>query len=196
MEGQEPVEIVTDKKKAIFAHTLELIRDNGFHGTTMSLLIKKAGVAAGTIYHHFDSKDTLILELHAYLRSKMAAALLDGDDEQQDFKERFFNFCTRQWQFYIANPEALYFIEQFVNSPYYQRCPEKENDRCQNIITRFIKTGVDDGVLKPVNYELLGIMVHSSVITTAKVKLKNRLEIGDKELKQVVDMLWDGIRQK
>ncbi|CAA9253801.1 MAG: Transcriptional regulator, AcrR family [uncultured Adhaeribacter sp.] len=190
------MEAITDKKKVIFKHTLELVRNHGFHGTTMSMLIKKSGVAAGTIYHYFDSKDTLIIELHGYIRSKMAAALLEGDDENKNYKDRFVAFWMRQWQFYTEYPDALYFIEQFVNSPYYQRCPEKENDRCQNIITHFVKTGVDTGILKPVNYKLMGIMVHSSVITAAKVKLNNRLETDEATLRQVVDMVWDGIENR
>ena len=39
-------EIIAEKKKAIFESTLELVRENGFHGTPMSLVAKKAGVAA------------------------------------------------------------------------------------------------------------------------------------------------------
>jgi AcrR family transcriptional regulator len=57
-------EIIAEKKKAIFESTLELVRENGFHGTPMSLVAKKAGVAAGTIYHYFESKDALIIALH------------------------------------------------------------------------------------------------------------------------------------
>lgn len=188
------MEIITNRKKAIFEHTLSLLRDHGFHGTTMSMLVKKAGVAAGTIYHHFDSKDTLILELHGYIRGKMAAALLAADDENKDYKARFIAFWTRQWQFYTENPDALYFMEQFVNSPYYQRCPEKENDRCQNMLTHFLKSGSDTGILKPINHKLLGILVHSSVITAAKVKLSNRPEIDDQALNQIVEIVWDGIK--
>ncbi len=189
------MESVTDKKKIIFDTTLALIRDNGFHGTTMSMLIKNSGVAAGTIYHYFDSKDSLIMELHAYIRTIMAAALLESDDASKNFKERFFNYWYRQWLFYTQYPNALYFIEQFVNSPYYLRCPHHDNDRCQNIITQFVKTGMETGILKPMNYKLMGIMVHSSVLTAAKVKLNQRLPIGDEEVQQIVEMVWDGIKQ-
>ncbi|QNF35699.1 TetR/AcrR family transcriptional regulator [Adhaeribacter swui] len=193
MEEAEPI---TEKKKAIFNTTLSLIRDHGFHGTTMSLLIKNSGVAAGTIYHYFDSKDSLIIELHAYIRTILANALLESDDQSKSFKERFFTFWNRQWLFYTQNPDALYFIEQFVNSPYYLRCPYYQNDHCQNIITQFVKTGIDAAILKPMNYRIMGIMVHSSVLTAAKIKLKNQLPIGEEEVSQVIEMMWDGIVNK
>ncbi|KAA9340234.1 TetR/AcrR family transcriptional regulator [Adhaeribacter soli] len=188
-------EILAEKKKAIFESTLELVRENGFHGTPMSLVAKKAGVAAGTIYHYFDSKDTLIIALHGYLRSRMFKTMLDGDDETRDFESRFFTFWKKHYHFYVQNPNALYFIEQFVNSPYYERCPEKENDRCQNIIAQFLKTGIETGVLKQMNLKLMSILVHSSVVTTAKVSLTKKVEIGETELQQVAQVIWDGIKQ-
>ena len=187
------MELVSDKKKAIFENTLDLIRDNGLHGTTMSLLIKKSGVAAGTIYHYFDSKDTLMMELHGYIREIMASAILEGDDESKDFKERFASFWTRQWQFYTEHPNALYFIEQYVNSPYYLRDPLIDNDRCQHIMTKFVKTGIDAGLLRDMDYRLMGIMVHSSVLTAAKIKLKKKIPFESKEINQLIEMVWDGI---
>ena len=51
---------IGDKKQAIFESTLALIRDHGFHGAPMSLVAKNAGVAAGTIYHYFESKEALL----------------------------------------------------------------------------------------------------------------------------------------
>ncbi|MFC5271102.1 TetR/AcrR family transcriptional regulator [Adhaeribacter terreus] len=187
-------EIIAEKKKAIFEGTLELVRENGFHGTPMSLVAKKAGVAAGTIYHYFESKDALIIALHGYLRSQMFKVMVESDDEQQDYKSRFFAFWKKHYQFYVQNPNALYFIEQFVNSPYYERCPEKENDRCQNIISNFVKTGIDDGTLKQMNLKLMSILVHSSVVTTAKIYLTKKVDIGDAELHQVAQLVWDGIK--
>jgi AcrR family transcriptional regulator len=43
---------------------LELFTTRGYHGTTTPLLAKKAGVAEGTIYRHFDSKEHLLNELY------------------------------------------------------------------------------------------------------------------------------------
>ena len=43
---------------------LELFTTRGYHATTTPLLAKKAGVAEGTIYRHFDSKEHLLNELY------------------------------------------------------------------------------------------------------------------------------------
>ena len=38
----------------------ELFTERGFHGTAMPLVAERAGVAAGTIYRYFDSKEALV----------------------------------------------------------------------------------------------------------------------------------------
>src|SRR5260370_27125667 len=43
---------------------LELFTTRGYHDTTTPLLAKKAGIAEGTIYRHFDSKEHLLNELY------------------------------------------------------------------------------------------------------------------------------------
>ena len=43
---------------------LELFTTRGYHDTTTPLIAKKAGIAEGTIYRHFDSKEHLLNELY------------------------------------------------------------------------------------------------------------------------------------
>ena len=62
---------ISDKRKSILDSTLELIRQNGFQGTPISLIAKNAGVAAGTIYHYFENKEAIIIELHDVIRKEM-----------------------------------------------------------------------------------------------------------------------------
>lgn len=190
------MENIADKKKAIFESTLGLIKEKGFHGTPMSQIAKNAGVAAGTIYHHFDSKDTLILELYAYIRDKMLAAMLQLDDPSMAYQDRFSNFWMSHCLFYIKNPNALFFMEQFVNSPYSNRDPLQENERYQHTFRNLIKTGVESGRLRPVNPLILSALIHGTIVNVAKMHLCQRVLITEAELKQIVEVIWDGMHQK
>lgn len=191
---REGLENIKDKKRAIFESTLALIREKGFHGTPMSQIAKNAGVAAGTIYHHFDSKDTLILELYTYIRDKMLEAMLQVDNEAMDYKDRVFNFWISHCHFYIKNPNALFFMEQFVNSPYSSRDPLQDNERFQNTFRDLIKTGVETGILKPVNPLVMSALIHGTIVNVAKMHLCQRVAISEGELQQIVEVIWDGMR--
>lgn len=188
------MEILTDKKKAIFESTLALVKEHGFHGTPMSQIAKNAGVAAGTIYHHFESKDTLIIELYSYIRQKMLQALLQDDNQEMNFKDWFFNFWLSHCLFYIQNPTELYFMEQFINSPYSSRDTFTENELFQNTFRDLVKTGVENGDLKQINFRILCSLVHGSVVNASKIQLCRKINITEEELHQIAGVVWDGIK--
>jgi AcrR family transcriptional regulator len=84
---------VTDEDKSqrrdeIMAAAKKVFARKGFHATTIADIAKKAGLAYGSVYWYFDSKDELFHALMAVeeeaLRSHVAAAVgarQDGDGE-------------------------------------------------------------------------------------------------------------------
>lgn len=49
-----------EKKKAIMDVALELFANEGFHGTTISRIAKKAEISKGLMYNYFTSKEELL----------------------------------------------------------------------------------------------------------------------------------------
>ena len=62
----------------ILEATLKLLSERGFNDTPMSLIVKESGVSTGNVYHHFANKDELIMELHAEIKRRFLATLMDG----------------------------------------------------------------------------------------------------------------------
>lgn len=62
----------TEKRDQILDAALTLFVDHGFRGTSTAEISKQAGVATGTLFHHFKTKQELIEEL--YLSAKKALA--------------------------------------------------------------------------------------------------------------------------
>ncbi|WP_242919143.1 TetR/AcrR family transcriptional regulator [Pontibacter liquoris] len=172
---------------------LALVKENGFHGTPMSMVARHAGVAAGTIYHYFESKEKLICELFGYIRKQMIAAVAKGDAEPLSYKDRFYSIWMNLYRFYEANPDMLWYIEQFVNSPYNTRKPEAGPDAFHSQLFSFFSRGVTEGYLKDMNPEILGILAHVNIIMTAKMQGKGQVVISDPELQQIAQLLWDGM---
>ncbi|WP_114783923.1 TetR/AcrR family transcriptional regulator [Botryobacter ruber] len=190
------MENLADKKKAILESTLELIKENGFHGTPMSLVAKQAGVAAGTIYHYFDSKDTLICQLFQYLRNQLLAVVRNSDVPGKPYQERFYDLWKSLCSFYTGNPNVLVFFEQFINSPYNKKRLEAGPDPFHQLIFSFLEEGVESGYLRPVNPEILGVLLHGSIVSTAKTYKFGNVQLGEADLEQIRQILWDGMAAK
>ncbi|PRY12005.1 TetR family transcriptional regulator [Pontibacter ummariensis] len=187
------MEQIAEKKKAILESTLDLIREKGFHGTPMSLVAKNAGVAAGTIYHYFDSKDKLICEVFTYIMDNMMEAVKQHDKEEMTYQARFFNVWRSQLRFYLENPKVLVFFEQFVNSPYNELIGHNRHDKLRQHLKLFLSNGVEAGYLRRVNPEVLSVLVLTNVITTAKMIRRGEINQESPEIEQIAEILWKGI---
>jgi AcrR family transcriptional regulator len=56
-------EIRSRTKHAIMVSALELFCNGGYHGTTVNMIAKKAGVSTGLMYNYFRGKDELLEEI-------------------------------------------------------------------------------------------------------------------------------------
>lgn len=185
-----------DKRTAIFESALALLREQGFHGTPMSQVAKNAGVAAGTLYLYFDSKDELIRELYLHVRDRMMEAVLQGDNPALAFKNRLFNFWENHFRFYVNNPDCLFFMEQFYSSPYGCGVSLHDHEGFKQTILRLFTCGVESGKLKKMEIGMFSVIIHGSIIAAAKSHLSGRVHFGKKELRQMLNIVWDGIRKK
>lgn len=187
------MEPIADKKKAIFISTMELVRERGFHGTPMSLVAKHAGVAAGTIYHYFESKEQLITELFDYAQQQVIEVVKRETCVDLPFKDCFFNLWSGLYAFYQNNQNLLRFFEQFVNSPYSAARPPMEKDKFYTLLFAFFEIGIQEGALKQVSPKILATLTHSSVLSMAKMTASGRLSLDSKELDQILRLIWHGI---
>jgi len=65
------------KRTAILEATLEIVAERGYAHTPTSAISKAAGVAEGTLFTYFDSKDEMINELYRVLRKEFDRELAD-----------------------------------------------------------------------------------------------------------------------
>ena len=186
---------ILDKKKAILLSALELIKEHGFHGTPVSQIAKKAGVAAGTIYHYFPSKESLILELHSMIKGEMVEAMFTHVDNKREYKQQFFEGWINLCKYFISNSSALIFIEQFNNSPFAKIAAEAETKASVNKFNQFFQAGMDKGYLKNMEYMLIASVVFGCITATAKYHISGRFGFTDKDLCSVANIIWDGIKK-
>ncbi len=184
------VENIAEKKQAIFESTLELIKEHGFHGAPMSLVAKNAGVAAGTIYHYFESKEQLICELYHYNKERITSVLDSSMDADIPCREKFFRIWTHLYAFYVQQPNVLIFFEQFVNSPFKS---DRSPDHFKGKLYDFFAEGIKRGHFKVVKPEILVVLTMGSIHATAKLRMFGKMVLSRNDLDRVVTILWDGM---
>lgn len=74
----------SERRQALVEIAAELFAERGFRSTTVREIGEAAGVLSGSLYHHFDSKETIIEEiLSSYLDNLMTTyrEIVDRDED-------------------------------------------------------------------------------------------------------------------
>ncbi len=184
----------TEKKQAIYESTLRLIREFGFHGTPISQIAQEAGVATGTIYHYFVSKDALIIELFHYIKARMRNAIFKEGEQILPYPDRFVSIWINLVEYYIQHPEVLSFVEQFFSSPYVKIVYPEDRVCFQDEVSSFLKQGITEGYIKPLDINIISAAFIGTVSATAKRNIGGRFAIAEENLKKMVGIIWEGIK--
>ncbi len=184
----------TEKKQAIYESTLRLIKEFGFHGTPMSQIAQEAEVAIGTIYHYFTSKEELIFELFRHSKTKILNAIFKANERTLPYPERFATIWINLVKYYIQYPEVLSFMEQFFSSPYAKAIYAEGSICFQDEVSNFLKQGVEEEFIKPLDINIISAVFIGTVAATAKRHTNGRFTFEDEHLKKMVAIIWDGIK--
>jgi TetR/AcrR family transcriptional repressor of multidrug resistance operon len=106
-----------DRAAAVRAAMRSLVARNGLHGTSMAAVAAEAGVATGTAYVHYDSKDELVVAAYLELKRALGAAAVQDLDPAAPPAERFRTMWRSTYEFLAAEPERARFLAQIDSSP-------------------------------------------------------------------------------
>jgi AcrR family transcriptional regulator len=95
-----------------------LVAENGLHATPMSAVAARAGVATGTAYVHYASKDELVLAAFREAKVELGTAAVARMDPDAPPATRFEQLWLGVHGHLTQNPELARFLTQVENSPY------------------------------------------------------------------------------
>jgi AcrR family transcriptional regulator len=100
-----------DKRRKIFDAALQVFTEHGFHESTMDEIAAASGVAKGTVYRYFASKEDLLDHLlkstSRRIAERFAGAFVSGGDVVDQIR-----VFIEQWVFFIEENQSLYRLIQ------------------------------------------------------------------------------------
>ncbi|WP_433468110.1 TetR/AcrR family transcriptional regulator [Spirillospora sp. CA-142024] len=79
--------LASERRAHLVKLAAELFAEKGFQATTVRNIADEAGILSGSLYHHFDSKESIVDEiLSGFFNDVMAAyqAVIDENDDPRD----------------------------------------------------------------------------------------------------------------
>lgn len=110
--------VAVDRAALVRSALRDLVAENGLHGTPMSAVAARAGVATGTAYVHYASKDDLVLAAYREAKLDLGHAAVAGMDADAPPAARFEQLWLGVHDHLIRNPQLARFLTQVESSPY------------------------------------------------------------------------------
>jgi len=185
-----------NKKQQILATALKLFVANGFHGTATAKIAEEAGVANGTLFHHFKTKEELVVGLYISIKEELAASTATISHATEFITPQFKNvyFHTIEWA--LANRDKFYYIWLFEMSPYRSQISSEAMWKQSIVLYQLITEGIKKKLLQPRPIDLILTIFNSHIFGI--YQYLNTGANSQKERELVIyegyEMIWDMLK--
>lgn len=184
-----------EKREKLLAAALNLFVEFGFHDTPTSKIAKEAGIANGTLFYFFSTKDELVKALYIDIKSHLNGHISETIKDETSLQGILKGYYSATLHWALKHKTEFRFIEQFNSSPYLKQIAEEEIQKYIKPIMALLKNGIKDKVIKPLDADLLftllsGHTFSSNHYLVAKQFSKHKQE---KVINDTFDLLWDMI---
>jgi len=101
-----------DKRSAILDAATRLFAERGLAATPTSEISRRAGVAEGTLFTYFETKDDLINSLYREIKLELADAMMSDFPRKKNVRARLRHVWDRYVNWGIANPKQRKVLAQ------------------------------------------------------------------------------------
>jgi AcrR family transcriptional regulator len=152
----------------VLAAALEAFAQDTYNGTPMTAVAERAGVAVGTIYRHFPSKDALGNAVYRRWKGRLLEYLSAGATPAESVRDTFGRFWRALLAFAADHPTAFAFLEHQQHEGYLDTESRAVSDRLVTAATDWIARGQRAGEIRPGEPEVLLALVYGALVGVTK----------------------------
>ena len=177
-----------DRAAAVRQALRRLVAERGFHGASMSAIAAEAGVATGTAYTHYGSKDDLVLAAYLETKAELSAAVTAHIDAETDPAERFRSMWLASYRHLAGKPDHARFLLQVDSSPYRAQAYEALAREGDPILEQAASPALAARLL-PLPLDVLYELGLAPAVRLAA----SGTELSDAELEEISDACWRAV---
>lgn len=106
-----------DRAAQVRRALVEMVAERGLHGASMAAIAGHAGVATGTAYVHYASKDELVVAAYTEVKADLGDAAIQALDSAGPPVEQFLTVWHAVREHLVADPLRARFLAQIDASP-------------------------------------------------------------------------------
>jgi TetR/AcrR family transcriptional regulator, repressor of fatR-cypB operon len=180
-----------DKRQAILGAALRRIARSGLHNTPMSAIAREAGVAAGTLYIYFRSKEELINALYLELIVDRMAAISRAVDVGLPVTEQLWRAWSTLARWHLTHPDASSFMHQCEGSAILTGETRAAQAQLEASGREEYERGVREGRIRQMPLQVFHALFSGPILELAHMRDRGQIEIDERVLR----VTFEGVRR-
>jgi TetR/AcrR family transcriptional regulator len=187
-------------RETILEAAADLFSRQEYSAVSMDELAAQAGVAKGTLYHHFGSKESLFQELVGDRSGRMLSMLQRVVDGEESAERKLRSLTVHTFMFFVKYPTFFRLWEKtLAQESCHRTAPfQAMRDRLGGFIQTVLCAGMAEGVLRPVSPDCAADVLFGAVLGAVPRCIDLGLEAPAtiRQREQLFDFVWEALRSR
>ncbi|MDP5215886.1 TetR/AcrR family transcriptional regulator [Ruegeria sp. 2205SS24-7] len=179
-------------RSAIRTALLQEVAEKGIGAVSMAAVAKRARVAPGTLYLHFDSKEQMLQALYLEIKTEFQAIMVAAQEEPSSRA-----MIRRMWKdmfdYVRANPQAFLFVEYAGAAQVLSPMQSSSIAHMQDEIRAMLQAAIDDGTLAPLPVRTVTVLLVAPAMHLARMALMTNEHPSQAEIDLTYERVWRSI---
>ncbi|MCM8711580.1 TetR/AcrR family transcriptional regulator [Clostridium sp. SYSU_GA19001] len=183
-------------KKVIFETAIKEFSQNGYSGATMDNIAESAGVAKGTLYYHFKSKEEIFKYIITAGMGLMNEEVKNAADSQEDILNKLRAICKVQLEMVHRNRDFFKVVMSQLWGQELRHLELRESiKRYISVIETYLNEAMEKGVIKKGEPSFFSYAFFGTLCSAAVYELiNNDLNNVDDVIESLMEYVLKGIQ--
>lgn len=184
-----------EKEKQLIEASVDLFAQEGFWNTPTARIAKHAGVATGTLFNYFASKDVLIDAVYQQLKQEWLGHLMAGYPQAGTLKERVEHIWFRHIDWGLRFPVRYGLLNQLKLSNLVSQEAQQSQDAGLAFAYDMIVQGIAEGLLVDIDPAYLGQIFYAQLEAAVAYATEHKLTDMPltRHITQGFEIFWKGV---
>lgn len=182
-----------DKRARLLAAALDLFETRGFDGVAVPEIAAKAGVAVGTVYRYFETKEALVNALYRLLKQSYNATVLAPVEPGLPTRKIFSAYWQRMTAFARRNPHAIRFMDLHHHGAYLDEESRALSRTYAKAAESFVRDARARGDIRDLDPVMVVALMWGAAAGLTKFSASGSLTFDARTANEMEEALWRAI---
>jgi len=185
----------SERRASILDCALQLFAAQGVTMTSTAAIARSVGIATGTLFLYFGTKQELLDELVLRIGVDQSAFVRSRLDPSLSTRETFNEIWTGSAHWFLAHPDAYQYLQHVRDTGLISDAAVQESSRSLGYYFDAIERGLAEGSIRPYPAALIGGFLYQGLVAVLNhVRTQAAPDSQEEVIGQGFEIFWNGIK--